>query len=458
MSRGPIASALALLMLSALLMASMPAGAQQHGSSLLNTEDDIEVVEPGARANHVAAPTAGHVIISDWATLQNPTGNPIDYGIIYIPPSFTLVDGSPLVLYYSRDYTVVNYTLVLTNVTAGFTMAVPGLTGMNYSLLSSKVGPDNASAPHPRANATYAWHVVVVDPHGVNVTSVDGGNVTPGEGVDTIFRLGPLGLPTIGHHTEEATRDELTNMTLGAYLQPHELLVPGFFRFRIQGMTFPPGVNLTVELRYTGEIKDDGSLDMRELLFTERPVYLSVFVKGDLQVSLYSPVGTVEMPVTPNHVAKDEGTGTTEFIFSTMTSFHLVISPKVHEKGTDWGMVARWAVLVVAIGIIVSIILYPGRKVRGGATPIDEGEEPAGPDPEDEDDEDEAPEEPAPEDELARLEAKRAAKVREMREQYAKGERGEIPKDDVEKLGDRARADVKRLDQRIKELKREQAR
>ena len=455
MARTPVPSALALLMLSTALLAAMPAVAQQHGGSLLNAGNDVTVVGAGAANDLGLSPTKGHVVIRDVVRLGNPTTAPIDYAIMYVPPEFLMYTGYPKVLSYTRDFVVSNYT-VRFNSTVGMNFSAIGITGGSITLQRSFFQP----------GVNYTWHVAAVEARGFNITVVPGGSFNTSDITNDLFLdLTRLGLPPIGPSHEAADAASLANITQRAYLEPHELLIEGFYRFRLHNMSFEPGVNLTVELKFGGLVGDDGSVGLKELLFTERPVSIEVYVFGKLDVRLYSLVGSAEAPVSPTSSSRDTVSGTLVTRFYTTTSFRLSVqSSEGEEGGTDWGMVARWAVLIVAIGIIVSIILYPGRKERKGTEPIDEGEEPAGsgPDSEDEEeDEDEASEEaeePSPDDELARLAAERDARVREMREQYAKAERGELSKEDVERLGDRARADVKRLDQRMRELKREKAR
>jgi len=449
MARGSIPSALALLMLSAALLAAMPAGAQQHGGSLLNTGNEITVVGAGATDGLGLSPAPGHVLIRDLVHLENPTNRSIDYGIVYVPPEFVMYTGYPKMLSFARDYTVSNFTVVISNASLGFSRAIMGLTGSDHTLSTSGLV----------TGVRYAWDVAVVEARGFNVTTVRGGDfILDDLNATVVLHLSQLGLPPVGPNREVADAADLTDLTARVQLEPHELLVEGFYRLRLQNMTFLPGVNLTVELRFGGMAGKGGSMELHELLFTERPVEVEVYAQDELTVRLFSVIGTVETPVAPASSHLDEASGIRDIKFFTTTSFRLTVQPPAgKDGGTDWGMVARWAVLIVAIGIIVSIILYPGRKERGAVKPIEEGEEPAGSEPEGEDD-DESPEGPVPDDELARLEAERDAKVRWMREQYLKGERGELSKEDVEKLGDRARADVKRLNQRMKELKREQSR
>jgi len=448
MARPSIPSALLLLMLSAAILAATSAGAQQHGGTLLNTGNEITIAGAGATNGLGLSPAPGHVVIRDIVHLENPTNRSIDYGIVYVPTEYLMYMGFPRVLSFARDYTVGNFTVVISNTSLGFSRAITGLTGTDLTL--DTTGLDTG--------VLYTWDVAVVEVRGFNVTTVTGGTILL-EGLNdtVVLRLTQLGLPPVGPNREVADAADLANLTARVKLEPHELLVEGFYRLRLQNMTFLPGVDLTVELRFGGLAGEGGSMELGELLFTERPVDIEVYMQGELEVLLFSVVGTAEVPVAPASSHLDEASGTLVVRFLTTSTFRLAVqSPEGKNGGTDWGMVARWAVLVVAIGIIVSIILYPGRKEGAGAAPREEGEEPAGPGPED--DEDEVPGEPAPDDELARLEAERDAKVREMREHYAKAERGEIPMDDVEKLGDRARAEVKLLDKRMKELKRKQAR
>ena len=449
MARGSVPSALALLMLSAALLAAMPAGAQQHIGSLVNTGNDFAVVEAGAANDLGLSPAKGHVVIRDVVRLGNPTTAPIDYAIMYVPPEFLMYTGYPKVLSYTRDFVVSNYT-VRFNSTVGMNFSAIGITGGSITLQRSFFQP----------GVNYTWHVAAVEARGFNITVVPGGSFNTSDITNDLYLdLTRLGLPPIGPNHEAADAASLANITQRAYLEPHEFLIEGFYRFRLHNMSFEPGVNLTVELKFGGLVGDDGSVGLKELLFTERPVSIEVYVFGKLDVRLYSLVGTAETPVSPTSSSRDTVSGTLVTRFYTTTSFRLSVqSSEGEEGGTDWGMVARWAVLVVAIGIIVSIILYPGRKAKEGAEPIEEGESPAGSETDDDEDDGENPEGPAPDDELARLEAERDAKVREMREQYLKGERGELSKEDVERLGDRARADVKRLNQRMKELEREKAR
>jgi hypothetical protein len=450
--RTSIPSALLLLMLSVVLLAATPAGAQQHGGSLLNTGNGITVVGAGATSGLGLSPAPGHVLIRDVVYLDNPTSGSIDYGIVYVPPEYLMYTGYPKVLSFARDYTVGNFTVVISNTSLWFSRAITGLTRTDLTL--DTTGLDTG--------VLYTWDVTVVEVRGFNVTTVTGGTILL-EGLNdtVVLRLTQLGLPPVGPNREVADADDLANLTARVKLEPHELLVEGFYRLRLQNMTFLPGVDLTVEMRFGGLAGKGGSMELGELLFTERPVDIEVHMQGEPSVRLFSVVGTAELPVAPASSHLDEASGTLVVKFLTTSSFRLAVQPPAgKDQGTDWGMVARWAVLVVAIGIIVSVILYPGRKGGGEAAPGEEDEEPeepAGSGPED--DADEVPEEPAADDdELARLEAERDAKVREMREQYVRAERGEISKDDMEKLGDRARADVKRLNQRMKELKGEQAR
>jgi hypothetical protein len=450
MARTPVPSALVLLMLSTALLAAMPAGAQQHGGSLLNTGNEITVIGSSATDGLGLSPAPGHVLIRDVTHLENPSFGPIDYGIVYVPPEFVMYTSYPKVLSFARDYTVSNFTVMISNVSQGFFRNITGLNGSDFRLDSWD----------PWKSAHYTWDVAVVEARGFNVTTVKGGDILLGDVNDfAILPLSQLGLPPIGPNREVADAADLVDLTSRVQLEAHELLVEGFYRLRLQNMTFLPGVNMTVELRFGGMAGKGGSMELGELLFTERPVEIEVYVQDELDVRLFSVIGTAETPVAPASSHIDEASGIQIVRFFTTTSFRFAVQPPFGEdQGTDWGMVARWAVLVIAIGIIVSIILYPGRKAKEGAEPIEEGDSPAGSETDDDEDDDENPEGAAPDDELARLEAERDAKVREMREQYAKGERGELSKDDVERLGDRARADVKRINQRIKELKREQAR
>jgi hypothetical protein len=328
-----------------------------------------------------------------------------DYGIVYVDPTFEPDPNTPIVIAFTHEYTIANYTLQLVNMTDGWVGNLTGYTTTSATLRPGlDLGPEGPEEPHPKVNATYLWQVHSVSEQNRTILSEFGGEVTTEVFNDTVLDWSDLDVPGIGPHTYEADSSDLAYMTLISVMEPHPSLSAGWYRFRIQDQVFEYGVSLTIELRYTG-LMDGGRVVMDKLVFTERTIDLDVYHPGRVEVLMYDDLDGKGSQISPTMVSSGPGEPT-EFAYD--TTFSLVVQ-EPDAEGTDWGLYGRYALLAILVGVLLLLVLWSGRD-RGSRDVVDE--------PEDED--------PEVAEQRAQLESRRATIMAEIKELDRRHEEGEI--------------------------------
>ena len=237
--------------------ASAPSVAQQHGGAITNTHNDLFVVEGDADNPYGLATGDDSVVTREVVSFANDDPNKTtNYGVIYITPNSRFEDGPPRVINYTWDFNVANYTMQLSNVTAGFTGNITGVTEVVHTIDPQDLGPDDPEASHPKANATYQLKVLVVDTRGETIMTYDGGEVTTRVDEPTVIDMSGLDLPTVGQNRYVADDNDLAGMTDQLVLEELPDFAEGWYRIRISGMAFEYGVRLTIEARYTVTMED----------------------------------------------------------------------------------------------------------------------------------------------------------------------------------------------------------
>ena len=348
----------------ALIMSAAPAVVQgEHTGSISNTHNDLWVVVGDATNDRGIVPIPDRVVVQELISFQNVNVDLIrDYGIVFLPEEFTIIGGYPLVVSYNWTYQVNNYTVVLTNNTFAFEKGYTGVTGSTLSLDPGDLGPDDPFAPHPRVNATYEWHVVVVEDDGYNITTVEGGIVTTLVDAPTVIDLAPLDLPPLGQTEHVADEGELLDLSRNATLIRYEGFKDGFYRFRIDGKFFMPGASLSIEVRYLGYTTYDGGVEFEKLLFTQRLVHVHIYTpsSSDLLARVFTSAGDTRTQLSPT----ESGGKGEPIAFETSSTFEVIVGP-LEDEGLSIGAVGRYVLLAVIIGGLLFLALRGGRR-RGG--------------------------------------------------------------------------------------------
>jgi len=362
-----------------LTLVAFPATAEEpsHGGSLTNTHNDLYIVQEDADNPQGIEAGYGHLFVKETISFANDDPLKIpDYGIVFVDPSFAADPATPIVVKYTHDYTISNYTLQLVNVTDSYVGNFTGYTGTTTALEPGiDLGPEGPDEPHPKVNATYLWQVWAVTEQNSQLLSEFGGEVTTEIFNDTVFDWSELPLPELGPHSYEADPSDLARLTLSSYLEPHPSLSTGWYRYRITDEVFEYGVNLTIELRYTGEIVSR-KVVMDKFIFTTRIIHVDVYHDGDMEALMFVDPGGKGSQIPPTESSPGPGDPT---MFAVETSFSLV----VREEGTDstdWSQYGRYALLGILIAVLLFLVLWSGKGKRsreGEDEGPDEGDETA---------------------------------------------------------------------------------
>jgi len=438
MARTTLVTVLALLIICT--VAADALGQEQHGGAMPNSGNDMLVIENDAENPSGIEAGYGFVLVRETISfaMTDPT-QVTDYGIIYIPPAFTLDTSYPRMSYYRWDYDVSNYTVQPSNSTSGYVGNFTNVTGDTFTLMPDDLNPDEPGEPDPRVNSTYDWNVLVIDTRGRAILNQTGGEVTTNATEPTVIDLAPLDLPEIGPGTFEASLEDLIQMTYNLVLEPYANLNEGFYKMHITGMTFEYGMTMSILVQYRGEIDGDKIL-FDKLIYLERTIEMDVHItKGKVLIVYDGPEGQGPS-LSPTH----ESTGTGD-----PTSFQTssTLSVKIMEEGsegTDWNLYMRYGALFGVILLLLFLVLWSGPRRKGEEDEYDEEdeEEEEGDEGEEgeEEDEEEAPqvasEKPpkrkrppkkgSPSKRIEELEERRANLVKELKSLDARHDDGKI--------------------------------
>ncbi|MCK5415074.1 MAG: hypothetical protein KAJ35_06820, partial [Thermoplasmata archaeon] len=187
-------------------------------------------------------------------------------------------------------------------------------------------------------------------------------------------------------------------------MEDHPDLSDGWYRFLITENVFEYGVNLTIELRYTGEMTG-GRVVMNKLIFNPRTIHLDVFHKSDIEVLMYNDVEGKGTQISPTQSSSGSGD-------PTKFTYESTLSLVVQEEGTDeidWAQYGRYALLGLLIAVLLILVLWSGRGK--GSTEREEEEE-----------------DPEVAEERAELEARKAAILAQIKELDRRHDEGELGK------------------------------
>lgn len=391
-----------------LVLVALPAAAEEpsHGGSLTNTHNDLYVVQ-GDAENPQGIET-GYGFMDFKETISFANDDPLkvpDYGVIYVDPSFSPDPNTPIVVKYTHEYTIVNYTLQLINVTDGYVGNFTGFTTTTASLQPGiDLGPEGSGEPHPKVNATYLWQAWTVTAQNRQLLNEFGGETTTEIFNATVFDWSDLPLDEIGPHEYEADASDLTQLTIRSVMEDHPDLSDGWYRFWITDEVFEYGINLTIELRYTGEMSG-GKVVMNKLIFNPRPIHVDVYHKSDIEVLMYNDVEGKGSLISPTQSSSGPG-DPTKFTYESTLS---LVVQKEGTDGTDWAQYGRYALLGLLIAVLLFLVLWSGRGK--GSTEREEVEE-----------------DPEVAGKRAELEARKAAilaQIKELDRRHDEGELGE---------------------------------
>jgi hypothetical protein len=368
------------------VLTALPTGAAalEHGGSMTNTHNDLSIVAGDAGNPLGLLPGTGNVVVKELISFESddPLKVP-DYGIVYIPPQFTIDTGYPKLVSYMWEFNVKNYTVVLRNDTDEFVWNITGVAGETVSIDPGDLGPDEPTGAHPKVNATYNWSAEVVNDHGSSIMAFIGGQVTLDGAAATVIDLSPLGLPPLGDNTYEPDAANLAGMSRDLVLEKHLDLKDGFYRLRIGDMAFELGVRMMVEVRYHAMLGGDDRVKVDKLLFTSRQVHIDVYIPSDMEVKAFDTALGQGIPLSPTSVSGGQGEPTS---FSATGSFRVELGPP-GEEATDWAKMGRYALLTGLIVVLLALILWSPRRGKGEGEDID-GDEGEGEDEEEHGDED----------------------------------------------------------------------
>jgi len=390
-----------------LVMFAFPAAAQEpsHGGSLTNTHNDLYIVQ--GDAENPQGIEAGYGFMEVKETISFANDDPLkvpDYGIIYVDPLYSPDPNTPIVTEYTHEYTIVDYTLQLINVTDEFVGNFTGFTTTTASLQPGiDLGPEGPDEPHPKVNATYLWQVWAVTAQNRQLLSEFGGGTTTEIFNATVFDWSDLPLPEFGPHKYEADRSDLAQLTLRSVMEVHPDLSGGWYRFWITDEVFEYGVNLTIELRFTGEMTG-GKMVMNKLIFNPRTIHLDVFHESDMEVLLYNDMEGKGSQISPTQSSSGPGDPTK---FTYESTFSLVVQKEGTDE-VDWAQYGRYALLGLLIAVLLFLVLWSGK----GKHSTEREEE----------------EDPEVAEERDELEARKAAileQIKELDHRHDEGELGE---------------------------------
>ena len=392
-----------------LVLVALPAAAQEpsHGGSMTNTHNDLYIVQ--GDAENPQGIEAGYGFMDIRETISFANDDPLkvpDYGIIYVDPSFNPDPDTPIIIEYTHDYSIVNYTLQLINITDGYMGNFTGFTTTNASLQPGiDLGPEGPDEPHPKVNATYLWQVWAVSAQNRRLFNEIGDQTTTEIFNATVFDWSELPLPEIGPHTYEADADDLNQLTDRSIMEDHPSLSEGWYKFQITDEVFEYGVNLTIELRYTGELSG-GKVVMNKLIFNPpRTIHVDVFHESDFEVLMYNDAEEKGTQISPTQSSSGPG-------YPTKFTYENTLSLVVQEEGTDgtdWAQYGRYALLGLLIAVLLILVLWSGRGK--GSTEREEEEE-----------------DPEVAEERAELEARKAAILAQIKELDRRHDEGELGK------------------------------
>ncbi len=363
-ARGTIARTTSVAVLALLIICTVAAdalGQQQHGGAMPNSGNDMLVVEGNAENPSNIDAGYGFVLVREEISFEMTDPEQVtDYGIVYIPPDFAMDNGYPRMSHYKWEYDVANYTVQLTNSTSGYVGNFTNVTGDTFILTPDDLNPDEPGEPDPRVNSTYDWNVLVVDTRNHPIMNFTGGEVTTNATEPTVIDLAPLGLPDLGPGTIEASLEDLVLMTYSLYLDPYTTLTDGFYKMRIQGMTFEYGMTISIIVQYRGEIEGD-KIVFDKLIFLQRPVVMDIYLTKGMDLVVYDGAEGLGPPLSPTHESTGAGDPTT---FETITTF----SVKIMEEGTDstdWSLYMRYAALFGVVLLLLFLVLWSGPRRKG---------------------------------------------------------------------------------------------
>jgi hypothetical protein len=356
MARTTLVVLLALLIL--FTMAADALGQEQHGGAMPNSGNDMLVIEGDAENPSDIEAGYGFVLVRETISFEMTDPEQVtDYGIVYIPPAFTMDSAYPRMESYTWDYDVANYTVQLTNFTRGWVGNYTNITGDTFVLMPEDLNPNEPGEPDPRVNSAYYWNVLVIDTRGRAIMNFTGGGVMTNATEPTVIDLAPLDLPDIGPGSFEASIADLITMTYSLQLEPYTSLTEGFYKMRITGMTFEYGMKMSILVQYRGEIDGDKIL-FDKLLFLERPVDMDVYITKGKELIVYDGPEGNGPPLSPVH----ESTGAGDpYTYQT----HTTLSVKIMEKGTestDWNLYLRYAALFGVVLLLLFLVLWSGPR------------------------------------------------------------------------------------------------
>jgi len=369
MARTTLVVMLALLIL--FTVAADALGQEQHGGAMPNAGNDMLVIEGDAENPSGIEAGYGFVLVREIISFEMTEPEQItDYGIVYIPPAFTMDSAYPRMESYTWDYDVANYTVQLTNYTRGWVGNFTNITGDTFVLMPEDLNPNEPGEPDPRVNSAYYWNVLVIDTRGRAIMNFTGGGVMTNATEPTVIDLAPLDLPDIGPGSFEASIADLVSMTYSLQLEPYTSLTEGFYKMRISGMTFEYGMKMSILVQYRGEIDGDKIL-FDKLLFLERPVDMDVYITKGKELIVYDGPEGNGPPLSPTHESTGAGDPNT---YETHTTF----SVKIMEEGTestDWNLYLRYAALFGVVVLLLFLVLWSGPRRKGEEEDYDEEDE-----------------------------------------------------------------------------------
>jgi hypothetical protein len=359
-----------------LTLVASPATAQEpsHGGSLTNTHNDLYIVQEDAENPQGIEARYGELFVKETISFANddPLKVP-DYAIVYADPTFWPDPATPIVVKYSHDYTIVNYTLQLANVFDGWVGNFTGYNGTSATLQPGiDLNPEGDEEPHPRVNTSYLWNVWAVTAQNRQLLVEYGGEVVTEIFNDTTFDWSDVITPEMakGPHLFEANASDLARLTISSVMEPHPSLSEGWYRFRITDQVFEYGVNITIELRYTGEMVDR-KVVMNKLIFTPRTIHVDIYHKGKMEILMYNGEAGQGDQIPPTKASTGSGDATA---FTYESTFSLVVREEGSES-TDWSQLGRYALLGVLIVFLLFLVLWSGRSKETRSDEEDEEDE-----------------------------------------------------------------------------------
>ncbi|UCC92462.1 MAG: hypothetical protein JSW25_07260 [Thermoplasmata archaeon] len=357
-----------------LAMVAFPATAQDpsHGGSMTNTHNDLYIVQEDAQNPQGIEARYGELFVKETISFSNDDPETVpDYGIVYADPTFSPDPSTPIVVKYTHDYTIVNYTLQLFNLADGWIGNLTGYTGTSATLQPGiDLHPNEPEQPHPRVNTSYLWQVWAVSAQDRQIVYEFGGETTTEIYNDTVFDWSDLPIAELGDHHYEANQSALAQLTISSIMEPHPSLSQGWYRFRIADQVFEYGVNLTIELRYRGQLIDR-KVTMNKLIFTPRIIHVDVYSKSKMEILMFNAEDGKGDQIPPTAASSGPGDPTS---FTYESTFSLVVREEGSES-TDFGQLGRYALLGVLIVVLLFLVLWSGRGKRTTEDDVEEEDE-----------------------------------------------------------------------------------